>query len=110
MPRKVSPSDMLENSRYCQATRRGVAEPPCATSGAATSVVSSMKAHSSSRLLAITPRFMATMNASVSVARGIRLRASMREVLTREDMYTLMPRKTQLITIRNSSEVASSTK
>ena len=37
-------------------------------------------------------------------------RASTREVLTREDMYTLMPRNTVLITSRNSIDVASSTK
>ncbi|MCY1545111.1 hypothetical protein D9M68_810370 [compost metagenome] len=83
---------------------------PCATSGAAHNVVSSMKAHSSNRWLAMTPRFMPTINASVSVVRGSRLSASTREVLTRDDMYTLMPRKTLLITSRNSIEVASSTK
>ena len=69
-----------------------------------------MKAHSSSRWLAITPRFIATMKASVSAARGSMLSASTREVLTREDMYTLMPRNTLLMTSRNSIEVASSTK
>ena len=50
------------------------------------------------------------MKASVSAERDRRLSASTREVLTREDMYTLMPRKTLLITSRNSIEVASSTK
>jgi hypothetical protein len=53
---------------------------------------------------------MATMKASVSAARGSMFCASTREPLTREDMYTLMPRKTLLITSRNSIEVASSTK
>ena len=69
-----------------------------------------MKAQSRIRWLAITPRFMPTMKASVSTVRGSRLSASTREVLTREDMYTLMPRNTLLITSRNSIDVASSTK
>ena len=90
--------------------RRGSGVSPCATSGARHSVVTSMNAHSKSRWFDSTPRFIATMNASDSAARGSMSCASARELRTRENMYTLMPRKTALITSRNSIEVGSRTK
>ena len=79
-------SEQPQDGGRCQATRRGDKVSPCATSGAAHSVVSSMKAHSSSRWLAITPRFIATMKASVSAVRDFIFGAKAGERRASEDM------------------------